>query len=163
MTALREKPTNPKPIAEISFAERLESLKAGCFGVLSAAIATVLSGLLNQIASRWTEFASLQPQSLLAVAASSAIALLSGFLFAVTYRYVVRRDRNPHLGSGAVMAFGLVRGLAQLEAGLQAQITLLPALVMLTESITLFAIARLILDWAIGQNWVKPFPSETQT
>ena len=162
MTVLHQKLADQKPIVEITLAERMESLKAGCFGGLSAAIVTLSSLLLNQgLAGRWLEFSILQP-SLLAAAAGVAIAVLSGFLFAVTYRYVIRRDRNPHLRSGAVMAFGLVRGLAQLEAGLQTQITLLPALVMLAESIVLFTITRLVLDWAIGRNWVKPFPSEAQ-
>jgi hypothetical protein len=160
MTVLREKPADPKSIAEISVAERLESLKAGGFGGVAATIATAAAFLLNQgLSGRWLEFALLR-QSLGAAAIGWTIALLSGFLFAVTYRYVIRRDRNPHLRSGAVMAFGLVRGLAQLEAGLQAQITLLPAVVLLTESVVLFTIARLVLDGAIAQGWVKPFASE---
>lgn len=151
---------HPKPIAEISFAERLESLKAGCFGVLSATIAFSTIFLLNQfLVLHGSEFAPLRSQSPLTTAASGAIAMLSGFLFAVTYRYIIRHDRNPHLRSGAVLAFGLVRGLAQLEAELQSQIALLPAVILLGESVALFAIARVVLDWAIEQNWIKPFSS----
>ena len=165
MTVLREtEPADPRLISNLSFAERLESLKAGCFGGLAATIAFSIIFLLNQFLSqRGSELAILRSPSFLTAAASGAIAMLSGFLFAVTYRYVIRHDRNPHLRSGAVMAFGLVRGLAQLEAGLQSQIALLPAVVMVGESVVLFAIARVALDGAIGQSWIKPFPAETQT
>jgi hypothetical protein len=89
---------------------------------------------------------------------SCAIAAISGFLFGITYRYIVRSDRNPHLNSGAVAAFSLVRGLAEIDAGLHLQ-SHNPwwfGLVVL-ESFLLFAIARVALDIAIGRNWVKTF------
>ncbi|TVQ58749.1 MAG: hypothetical protein EA366_06120 [Spirulina sp. DLM2.Bin59] len=38
-----------------------------------------------------------------------AIALGTGFLFGVAYRYTVRGDRNPHLWQGVVWAFSGVR------------------------------------------------------
>jgi hypothetical protein len=84
-----------------------------------------------------------------------AIVLLSGFLFGVTYRYVVRQDSNPHLRTGAVMAFGLVRGLAQV--GEMAQLDVLLAGAQMVESVLLFAGAGLVLDWAMQQGWVKAF------
>ncbi|HEY9599409.1 MAG TPA: hypothetical protein V6D33_17230, partial [Cyanophyceae cyanobacterium] len=71
-----------------------------------------------------------------------------------------RDDKNPHLKDGAVLAFGLVRGLAPVE--IQAQFTDSIWLwgVLGIESIGCFAIARFTLDWAIHQHWVKPFTSD---
>ena len=158
MTVLTEE-TKPvdRSLHTTTFAERLESLKVGCFGGLAATIGFGATVLPNQVLARSFELAALEPGSLWILVAKAAIAILSGFLFAVTYRYVIRRDRNPHLRSGAVMAFGLVRGLAQLEAGLQTQIAVLPAVLLLGESVALFAIVRLVLDGAIDRAWVKPF------
>lgn len=48
---------------------------------------------------------------------SGAIAFFSGLLFGVTYRYLIRSDKNPQLKAGGVLAFGLVRGLTQIELG----------------------------------------------
>jgi hypothetical protein len=87
-----------------------------------------------------------------------AIAAISGFLFGVTYRYIVRDDRNPHLKSGAVAAFGLVRGLAEVDAGLHLQSHNLWWFSLVTlESVLLFAIARIALDFAISQGWIDTF------
>jgi len=95
-----------------------------------------------------------------------SIALLAGFLFGVTYRYGIRRDTNPQLKSGVVLAFGLVRAFGQLDAGLlfeagkmPALQELLPFVVRSVESVLLFAIAGFFLDWAIGRSWIKPFDS----
>jgi hypothetical protein len=77
----------------------------------------------------------------------------------VTYRYIIRDDVNPHLKSGAVFAFGLVRGLAQVEVGLSNPNSVVPVVVMASESILMFAVARVLLDAAIARHWVKPFSS----
>ena len=93
-----------------------------------------------------------------------AIAGASGFLFGVTYRYVIRRDRNPHLNSGAVLAFGLVRGLAQVDTTLGGVLdgttSVLTLVVMVLESIVLFAVAGRMLDWAMARDWIKPFEGD---
>jgi hypothetical protein len=81
-------------------------------------------------------------------------------LFGVTYRYIIRTDVNSHLKSGAVLAFGLVRGFAQVEVGLSLQGTLEALALLATESIVMFAIARLLLDWSLQQGIVKPFAAE---
>ena len=82
----------------------------------------------------------------------------------MTYRYVIRDDRNPHLKSGAVLAFGLVRAIPQVESVISEMIgsipnlkDVLPLAILGLESLILFAAARIVLDWAIARKWVKPF------
>jgi hypothetical protein len=90
---------------------------------------------------------------------SGAIATFSGLLFGVTYRYIIRSDKNPQLKAGGVLAFGLVRGLTQIELGLNLDITIWPFLVLAAESLLWFAFAAIALDLAIKLRWVKPFSS----
>ncbi|MBW4540463.1 MAG: hypothetical protein KME43_15155 [Myxacorys chilensis ATA2-1-KO14] len=146
--------------------ERVESIKAG--GVSLGAVAAIfpLTLLINQVAVLQGLAEPVAPRGGLSVLGMSdlqgwvsfAIALFTGFLFGITYRYVIRQDPNLHLRSGAVLAFGLVRGLAQIDVGLTTQGSLFPFVILAGESIVLFAIARLVLDWAMVQKWVKPFP-----
>jgi hypothetical protein len=143
--------------------ERLESLKAGLIGGLSAGLAflitTVVNGLLlNQYFSTLNinQFQLINLQFLL----SAGIAGFSGFLFGVTYRYIIRVDKNPQLKSYAALAFGLVRGLNQIEFGWNVNNTLLPFLILGGESIFWFALAAFVLDTAISLNWLKPFSSK---
>ncbi|WP_159784692.1 hypothetical protein [Sodalinema gerasimenkoae] len=123
--------------------ERLESLKAGVFSAIMAVL--VDSAAAIYLSSRAGE-----------LGLRLGIVALSGFLFGVTYRYAVRGDSNPHLKSGVIGAFGLVRGLAQLE-GLEIPegITAI-ALLSLFESLGLFGIAGIGLDFALKRQWVKP-------
>ena len=88
---------------------------------------------------------------------SVAIACVSGFLFGVTYRYIIRTDNNSHLQQGSILAFGLVRGLAQIDVGLKNHESLQSLIVLGFESIFLFAIAGMAIDRAIRQHWIKPF------
>jgi hypothetical protein len=85
---------------------------------------------------------------------SGAIATFSGLLFGVTYRYIIRSDKNPQLKAGGVLAFGLVRGLTQMELGLNSNITIWSFLVLAAESLLWFVFAAIALDF-----WVKPFSS----
>lgn len=144
----------------LSWQERWESLKAGMVGAIAAGLLFSLFTLVE------TKILTLYlPASLSGCSRSwgtpflisLAIAMLAGFLFAVTYRYVIRQDQNFHLGSGAVMAFGLVRGLAQVDVGVQAQVSPIPLVIMVLDSVLLFAGLRLVLDWAIAQGWLKFF------
>ena len=116
--------------------EREQSLKAG-----------LISGLAFTLAYSLGEFVKL---FLLAI--RMAIAFISGFLFGVTYLYIVRQDENSHLKDGAVLAFSLVRGLALVE--LSENYVLLAILGI--ESICCFAIARLSIDWALKGNLIEP-------
>jgi len=135
-------------------AERLESLKAGTLAALSLCLAYSIATLGNGLL-----LAELQITTDIHLLVRVAIASLSGFLFGITYRYIIREDQNSHLNDGAVLAFGLVRGLAQVDAGLSLTDTLWAFAVLGLESILLFAIARFTLDWAIQLGWIKPFRS----
>ncbi|HEY9648999.1 MAG TPA: hypothetical protein V6C88_21650 [Chroococcidiopsis sp.] len=152
--------------------ERIESVKAGLTGggaiaLAVVAIAVVQTGLAANlpIDSGVLPFVLGAPFALGTLEGwlSGAIAVLAGFLFGVTYRYVVRTDSNPHLKTGAVMAFGLVRGLAQVDVGvsLGSETWLLPVFVV--ESVGLFAIARFTVDWAMQRGWVNPFGAAGDT
>jgi hypothetical protein len=137
--------------------ERIESIKAGAIGGVSVAIAWGVTSLGNQLLlSPGFESSVIFPawQPLILTGGSAGIA---GFLFGVTYRYIIRDDVNPHLKSGAVFAFGLVRGLAQIEVGLRHQGSIFPWVVAGIESVVWFAVARVLLDAAIARHWVKPF------
>lgn len=136
---------------EITVKERLESLKAGG---LAAIAFTGIYGITVAIHFFLGKTETRVP--LLNIGS----ALLSGFLFGVTYRYIIRNDANPHLRDGAVLAFTLVRGSGLLE-GLDSPLTQgLPLLLGLLESLIGFAIARSCLDFALGRQWLKPFGAE---
>ncbi|MGF1604054.1 MAG: hypothetical protein ACFCU8_18970 [Thermosynechococcaceae cyanobacterium] len=160
-------PTEPRllPIAEAQQQgltstknqERLESVKAACFSTVAVGLTFALLTVFNQlVASAIPSLWVLQMQGVnLQGAGSGAIALISGYLFGMNYRYTVRTDLNPHLGSGVVMTFGLIRGLAQLDVGLMAQGVIWPFIVLALESVFLFAIARLVLDLVFRLGWVQ--------
>ncbi|KAM3094168.1 hypothetical protein ACKFKF_28060 [Phormidesmis sp. 146-12] len=143
--------------SDMTLVERVESVKAGIFSALSVAIAFTLMTLINRFigAIGVEPLAELQTVSVNALL-SGAIAIIAGFLFGITYRYVIRQDQNSHLKSGAVLAFGLVRGLAQIDVGVASRGVLLPFVVLAIESVLLFAIARLMLDWTMAQGWLRP-------
>ncbi|PSB03417.1 hypothetical protein C7B69_26410, partial [filamentous cyanobacterium Phorm 46] len=125
------------------------------------------------ILAQWWDFlAGLQVRAIdLNFGLRGLMAVVGGFLFGVTYRYAIRRDTNPHLKSGVVLAFGLVRAFGQLDAGLSFEPGKMPGLqelwpfaVVGVESVVLFAIAGLVLDWAIGfdgfangRSLIQPF------
>ena len=137
--------------------ERIESVKAGVVGAGAFAIAElVISMAFALIWARKSNFILLVNGGNLLV--QLAIGAVSGFLFGVTYRYIVRDDRNSHLNDGAVLAFGLVRGLALIEQNL-ALLELLSGLWLVTQSIICFTIARSLLDLAIAKSIIKPFNS----
>lgn len=160
--------------------ERLESVKAGVIGSLSVGsaflVTTVVNGLLlkqyfpilniNQGSSIDLQIINLQISQIsqiinsqinLQFILSAVIAGFSGFLFGVTYRYIIRVDKNSHLKSGAVFAFGLVRGLTQIEFGWSFNNAIFPFLILAAESIFWFALAVTFLDLAISLTWLKPF------
>ncbi len=139
----------------LTWAERVESLKAGLIcGGTAAATETLFQGLQSQLRLSSGTIPDFWGDPVLL--GYLAIAGLSGFLFGVTCRYAIRQDHNPHLSSGVVLAFGLVRGLAQLRLE-DATLDLLPLLLFaIFESIGLFAIAYLVLSFAMQRSWIKP-------
>jgi hypothetical protein len=137
--------------------ERIESVKAGLIGAgaftIAALVFLVVQGLVSDFILKLnTNFGVISWISGIEL----AIGAVSGFLFGLTYRYIIRSDRNSHLQDGAVLAFGLVRGLALVERNLVlSELLSLAGLVL--QSIICFAIARLILDLAIARKLIKPF------
>jgi hypothetical protein len=137
-------------------AERIESIKAGLAGAAVAAVVAAIS------ASGWLGSSEAWSVS---TAFQIGVAGFSGFLFAVTYRHIIRTDRNSHLKSGAVLAFALVRGLAQVET--QLEVMLLQHSYWqdsywqlggsILTSLLLFAAVALLLDYLIQQGWLKQF------
>jgi hypothetical protein len=148
--------------------ERIESLKAGLVGGSSTGLAFLLTLLAHRAIAQSTLAQSVTGAIVLLPATlftptgvvSALVAGITGFLFGVTYRYIVRQDANPHLKSGAVLAFGLVRGLTQVDVSLTSGNAGWVVLLLAAESLLLVTIARLSLDWAMVQGWVKPFGME---
>ncbi len=141
-------------------AERWESLKAGILSAVSFSVVFILAAIFNQILLQ-EYFIKLYSSSIITFnwqwLISAGIAGFSGFLFGVTYRYIIRKDDNPHLKSGSVLAFGLVRGLTQVDIGLNLPLSVLPFALLALQSILGFAVTAFILDSAIRFSWVKPF------
>lgn len=134
--------------------ERIESVKAG---VLSAIVFSLVDGAviaLNHFLSliATTSWQLGQVTSIVDLLVRFAIAAISGFLFGVTYRYLIRGENNFHLNDGAVLAFALVRGLALIE-GTSFSIFWLVAII---ESILSFAVARVCLDYALKFKVINP-------
>ena len=136
--------------------ERIESIKGGITAAAAFAIADLGTILANTFIANFSNFKLIPVYSLEDWLLRAMIAVSSGFLFGVTYRYIIRTDQNFHLQDGAVLAFGLVRGLALIEGKTLSLI--LPVLIM--ESIISFAIARSVLDFALARKLIKPFNSE---
>lgn len=144
--------------------ERLESLKAGVLAGFCLALAFVIATLVNNLvlAKYFQELSSLHIDMLnWHWLVSGAITCFSGLLFGVTYRYIIREDKNLQLKAGGVLAFGLIRGLAQVDIGFSCAMTVLPFLVLGLESILWFGLAAIALDTAMQLGWLKPFKSIT--
>ena len=130
--------------------ERIESLKAGIIGAVAFTIAELIVLVVRSLI---VPVLTSNPSGMII---DIAIGAISGFLFGVTYRYIIRGDRNSHLNDGAVLAFGFVRGLALVEPNLTLS-ELLSGLFLIISSIVCFAIARIVLDLAIARELIKPF------
>jgi hypothetical protein len=136
--------------------ERIESVKAGSLGGIAAGIVDGVTILVDRLVLPECS------RSLPSIGLEVAIAIVGGFLFGVTYRYIIRTDRNDHLNSGAVLAFGLVRGLARVNVDKfdLSQVWIDSSIV--AKSIFMFAIARYAIDYALNANWVLPFTQQSQ-
>lgn len=144
--------------------QRIESLKAGAIAGCAFSGAYLLAMAVNSLilAQQFSLFHSLRVNSLEEWLVRGATAGLCGFLFGVTYRYIIRDDHNPHLRSGAVFAFGLVRGFAlvDLETNLLSNFGNLAILGL--ESLWGFAVARLALDFFLARQWLQPFRTDEE-
>ena len=141
-------------------AQRLESLIAGIICAFSFFVVFTLASIFNHLLFKGY-FNKLNYLSIITLdwhlLISAGIASFSGFLFGVTYRYIIREDENQQLKAGSVVAFGLVRGLTQVDMGLNFSLSVFPLVLLSLESILEFAVAAFNLDRAIKFGWVKPF------
>lgn len=133
--------------------ERIESVKAGSLSGIAAGIGYGTIVMFDRLVLGGHSL------PLVSLGLELAIAIAAGFLFGVTYRYIIRTDRNSHLNSGAVLAFGLVRGLARVDVDGLELTQILPNGVVVVESVLLFTIARYTLDYALMSRWIAPFKS----
>ena len=136
--------------------ERIESVKAGSLGGIATGISYGLMLTIDRFLLH--EYS----RAFVSLGLAVSIAIVSGFLFGVTYRYIIRTDRNNHLNSGAVLAFGLVRGLAQLNVDEFDLSQVWIDSLIVSKSVVMFAIARYILDRALAKSWVLPFAQPSQ-
>ncbi len=136
--------------------ERIESVKAGILGAVAFAVAELVIVLAKTLIVNLVARSEATDVVYWQLPIQLTIGVISGFLFGVTYRYIIRDDRNFHLNDGAVLAFGLIRGLALIEGNLVFS-ELLSLLFLVLQSIICFAIARSILDLAIARKLIKPF------
>ncbi len=134
--------------------ERIESVKAGSLSGITAGISYVTIATIDRFIL--PEYS----RSLISLGLEAAISIVTGFLFGVTYRYIVRTDRNDHLNSGAVLAFGLVRGLAQIDVSNFELNQVWSDGLIVGKSILLFSIARYLLDLALTAGWILPFSQQ---
>jgi hypothetical protein len=134
--------------------ERIESVKAGSFSGITAGISYGLIVAIDRL------ILAVDSRSLISLGLEAAISIVTGFLFGVTYRYIIRTDRNDHLNSGAVLAFGLVRGLAQIDVTKFELSQVLMDGLIVGKSILLFAVARYAIDLALTAGWILPFSQQ---
>lgn len=143
--------------------ERIESIKSGGIAALAGAGASAAGLVLD--AELHNILGETIPTNATLGIVPIAIGTVCAFLFGVTYRYIVRQDKNPHLRSGAVGAFALTRGLSQLEDSNWSALSLDVSIVFLfawpiIKSFGLFLIIRIVLDYALDQRWIQDFRAD---
>lgn len=143
--------------------ERIESVKSGGIAALAGAGVSAVGLVLDAELHDLLGSATLANGTLGIV--RIAIGTVCAFLFGVTYRYIVRQDKNPHLRSGAVGAFALTRGLSQLESSNWSALsldltTVFPLAWPIVKSFGLFLAIRIVLDYALGQRWIQDFRAD---
>lgn len=146
---------------QTSMTERIDSLKSGILGAIAVGITFSITLILHSfIFDKFHHPLMVLPELSLNFqdVIRGTIAGFSGFLFGVTYRYIIREDQNVHLQSGAIVAFGLVRGLAQIDVSVSLSQSWVELMILLGESLLLFAIAAVSLDWVIKKGWIKSLP-----
>jgi hypothetical protein len=124
---------------QITLKERIESIQVGSI----SALAFLVPYLLFLTVDRLFLGGSI---TLIGAFVKISGAIISGFLFGVTYRYVVRNDDNPHLKDGTVAAFALVRGLVPLQLSTDLIADSGRLSLFLGESFICFLSSRLLLE-----------------
>jgi len=152
----------------LSVADRIESFKAGFLGAIASVLAFFAIALLHHFLQNFLTvqlISSFEIGSPFILLIKLGMIGFSGFLFAVTYRYIVRRDRNSHLKSGAILAFACIRSFGAIDRDLPT-ITLLPFIqlalvstILLLENVAWLAIVQSLLETAIQHKWIAAFGS----
>ena len=124
---------------QITLKERIESIQVGSISALAFLVPYLLFLTVDRL---------FLGESITVIGAFVKIsgAIISGFLFGVTYRYVVRNDDNPHLKDGTVAAFALVRGLVPLQLSTDLIADAWQLSLFLGESFICFLSSRLLLE-----------------
>jgi hypothetical protein len=124
---------------QITLKERIESIQVGSISALAFLVPYLLFLTVDRL---------FLGESLTVIGTFVKIsgAIISGFLFGVTYRYVVRNDDNPHLKDGTVAAFALVRGLVPLQLSTDLIADSGRLSLFLGESFICFLSSRLLLE-----------------
>jgi hypothetical protein len=153
----------------LSLADRIESFKSGFLGAIASVFAffaiALLHHLLPKVLPKLHLVNSFEIDKPLVLLVKLGMIGFSGFLFAVTYRYIVRGDRNSHLKSGAILAFACIRSFGTIDHDLLTFIHLsliqgaLAIAMLFLENIAWLAIVQSILETAIQQKWITAFGS----
>lgn len=122
--------------------ERGESLKAGVGGAFSFTLVCTLATIINAFLDVPTLGGRL----------GLGAALGCGFLFGITYRYVVRADTNAFLRQGAVFAFGLTRAAGAIASEESWLIWGLNG----AEGLAGYTAAAAAIDIALARGWLQP-------
>jgi len=152
----------------LSVADLIESFKAGFLGAIASVFAFFAIALCHHFLQNFLPVqlpSSFELSSPFILLIKLGMIGFSGFLFAVTYRYIVRRDRNSHLKSGAILAFACIRSFGAIDRDLPT-LTLLPLVqlalvnaILLLENVVWLTIVQRLLETAIQQKWIAAFGS----
>ena len=93
------------------FVQRIESVKCGVVGALSGGIALTPIGLIHDTLFKGNNVVN----GLAQWEFDTDMGSLQAALFAIVYRYCVRKDDNPMLKMGVVGAFIFVRTLSKIQ------------------------------------------------
>ncbi|OEU10802.1 hypothetical protein FRACYDRAFT_246671 [Fragilariopsis cylindrus CCMP1102] len=155
--------------SKFDMAQRIESLKSIVLGAIAGGIGVTPIAYLHYV-----YFASAtEPNGLAQWEFVTDMSSIEAGLFAIVYRYAVRKnDNNPMLNQGVVGAFIIVRSLSNIHVTETCKAIPLrcgPPLGyfdwnMITqgawngvESVALFGVAALAMEFAFQQKWISKF------
>ncbi|PKU85710.1 uncharacterized protein LOC110096225 [Dendrobium catenatum] len=145
----------PRKKATSKEIERLESIKAASISSIVGTLASLPLSLYQ--ATNFTVFSL-----------HTTIIFIGTALFGVTFRYTIRRDiDNFQLKTGTSAAFGIIKGLAEIESGKPVELNLasfvshcIDGAVSVSENIIIFVAAAIALDFCFKMRLLSPFPME---
>jgi hypothetical protein len=133
---------------KFSFGQRIESTKCVVVGALSGGFSVVLFTALHDIAFGGQEFNNGVAQWEF----DTDMGSLESALFAIVYRYCIRKDDNPMLNQGVIGAFVLVRTLSRIRvpsyctaAPLDCKLVI--SLLLTTTSVLHCGVVLLLIRW----------------